>query len=132
MFGKKEIKMDKIDTLIGRNTKLEGKITANGTIRFDGELVGDLIIEGNVIIGEEGKIKGNIKCNNGIVSGRVEGNIICKEQLRLTNTASLFGDIEVKSFIVDENAVFEGSCKMKTETNTQKNNTKKEEKTNRS
>ncbi|WP_069649177.1 bactofilin family protein [Caloranaerobacter ferrireducens] len=112
MFNKKEVKLDKIDTLIGKNTKLEGKIECKGTIRLDGELTGDLIVEGNVIIGESGKVNGNITCNNVFISGIVKGNVISKEMLRLTNTAKLYGDIQVKTFIVDENAVFEGSCKM--------------------
>ncbi|KGG80795.1 bactofilin family protein [Caloranaerobacter azorensis] len=112
MFNKKEAKLDKIDTLIGKNTKLEGKIECKGTIRLDGELIGDLSVEGDVIIGESGKINGNIICNNIFISGMVKGNIISKELLRLTNTAKLYGDIQVKTFIVDENAVFEGSCKM--------------------
>jgi cytoskeletal protein CcmA (bactofilin family) len=128
MLGKKGVKMDKIDTLIGKNTKFEGTITSKGTVRLDGELVGDMISEGNIVIGEAGKVKGNITCHSIIVSGTVEGNVICKEQLRLTNTASLYGDIEVKSFIVDENAVFEGSCKMREDSNSKEKKNKTKEK----
>lgn len=124
MFGKEKVKLDKIDTLIGKNTKLEGKIECKGTIRLDGELNGDLIVEGNVIIGKSGKITGNISCNNIFISGIVKGNIISKETLRLTNTAKLYGDIKVKTFIVDENAVFEGSCKMDITENLNKKNNK--------
>jgi len=112
MFSKNEVKVDKIDTLIGSNTKFTGKIEAKGTIRIDGELIGDLIVEGSVILGEDGKIKGNSVCDNIFISGTLEGNIKCKNQLRITNTGKLFGDIEVKNFIVDESAVFEGACKM--------------------
>jgi len=112
MFGKNEDKFNKIDTLIGKNTKLQGKIESKGSMRIDGELVGDIIIEGSVVIGEEGKINGNISCDNIFIAGSVHGNILCKDQLRVSNTGKLYGDIEVKSFIVDESAVFEGSCKM--------------------
>lgn len=128
MFKKNTVNMDKIDTLVGQNTKLEGVINASGTIRFDGELIGDLHINGNVIIGESGKIKGNVSCDNIIISGNVEGNIFCKEQLRLTNTAHLYGNIEIKNFIVDESAVFEGSCKMKSDTKVEKKNIPKPDK----
>ncbi len=112
MFGNGDKKSGKIDTLIGRNTKLEGKIEAKGTIRLDGELSGDLYVEGSVIIGKKGIVKGNIYCNSIYVAGTIEGNIDCKEQLRLTNTSKLLGDIKVKTFIVDENATFEGKCQM--------------------
>ncbi|MTI48594.1 MAG: polymer-forming cytoskeletal protein [Firmicutes bacterium] len=112
MLGKGSKVSNKMDTLIGQNTKLEGKIEAKGTVRLDGELVGDLVIEGSIIIGNKGVVKGNIICNNIVISGTVEGNIDCKEQLHLTNAGHINGDIKVKSFIVDENAVFEGKCKM--------------------
>lgn len=128
MLRKKEVNVNNIDTLIGRNSIIEGKINAKGTIRFDGTLIGDLIVEGNVIIGEDGKVKGNITCENIIVSGTIEGNVTCKEQLRLTNTASLYGDIEVKSFIVDESAVFEGACKMRDESKNLQNDKDKKNK----
>ncbi len=112
MFKSGTNKSNKIDTLIGKNTKFEGKVSAQGTIRLDGELIGDINIEGSVIIGKKGTVKGNILCNNILVSGTIEGNIDCKEQLRLTNSAKLYGDIKVKSFIVDESAIFEGKCEM--------------------
>jgi len=121
MFSKKDTNNDKIDTLIGENTKFEGTIEAKGTIRLDGVLFGNLNVEGNVVLGKKGKVKGNINCNNIIISGTVEGNIITNEQLRITATGKVFGDIDVKNFIVDENAIFEGSCKMKNASSNENN-----------
>lgn len=128
MFGKKEINTDRIDTLIGKNTKLQGIVEGTGTIRVDGELTGDLIVEGNVVIGPDGKIIGNVKCDNLFNSGAIRGNAKCNEQLRLASTATLFGDVDVKTFIVDENAIFEGKCKMQNTTDgkSQKSNKSKE------
>lgn len=112
MLGKKETNTEKMDTLIGKNTTLKGTIETKGTIRFDGLLEGDLIVEGNIVIGAEGRINGNITCNNIVISGQVNGNITSKEQLRITKNGKLYGDIEVKNIIIDESALFEGLCKM--------------------
>lgn len=112
MFKKIQENADKIDTLIGQNTKLIGKVEANGTIRIDGEIDGDVVVDGNITIGTDGKITGNINGNNIFIYGTVHGNIKCREYLRLGNTAKLFGDVEVKTLIIDENAVFQGKCKM--------------------
>lgn len=114
MFSNKKVNPTKIDTLIGKNTKLDGTINTKGTIRLDGILNGDLIAEGNITIGESGQVLGNIQCTNIIICGLVKGNIITTGQLRITNKGKLLGDIEVNNIIVDENATFEGSCKMKT------------------
>lgn len=112
MFKKNEVYNGKIDTLIGANTKLIGKIEGKGVIRIDGNIEGDVIVDGNITLGTDGKVIGNIICNNIFISGTVKGNIKCKEQLRLSNTAKLYGDVEVKTLIIDENAIFEGKCKM--------------------
>lgn len=129
MFGKKDYdnnynNTDQIDTIIGKNSKIEGKITTNGTIRIDGTLDGDLFVQGNVIIGESGRVNGNVECFNIELSGTITGNTVSKEQLRITNSGKLLGDIVVKSFIVDENAVFEGSCTMKSDKSEIVNNEK--------
>lgn len=121
MLGKKEINTNNIDTLIGKNTKIQGTVEGIGAIRIDGEVIGDLIIQGNVVIGKEGKILGNINCNNLLNSGTVKGNATCNEQFRLTNTGSHYGDVNVKTFIVDENAIFEGKCKMQIESDSKQN-----------
>ncbi len=125
MFGNKNNEVsNEIDTLIGKNTKLEGIIQAKGTVRLDGNLNGDLVVNGDVIIGEGGKVTGNITCNNVLLSGFVKGNIKTKEQLRVTSSGKLYGDINVNNFVVDENAIFEGSCKMKESTTTTDNSKK--------
>lgn len=117
MFKKSQDSSGKIDTLIGKNTKLIGKIEANGTIRVDGEIDGNIIADGNITIGADGKITGNLEGNNIFISGTVYGNIKCNEHLRLGNTAKLIGDVEVKTLIIDENAIFEGKCKMESMNN---------------
>lgn len=116
MLGKR-IKTDfssssNFDTLIGKNTSLEGLLEADGTVRVDGKIKGDMKVKGDIFIGESSHIQGNIICTNIIVGGRVEGNITAHEQLRITATGRVIGDIAVKSLIIDENGQFEGNSKM--------------------
>lgn len=113
--GKKSINSEKTDTLIGKGTSIEGTINAEGTVRVDGKVHGGLNITGNLIVGEEGAIKGNIKAENAFIAGAIEGNVISTSQLHITHTAKLVGDIAVKTIIIDEGAIFIGNCKIITE-----------------
>ena len=61
--------------LIGAGTKIKGDINSDGDIRIDGTLNGNLSTKGKVVIGETGKIKGEINCKNSDVSGVIEGKI---------------------------------------------------------
>ncbi len=115
--GKKSINSERLDTIIGRGTVFEGTVNADGTVRLDGRVLGGLNITGNLIVGEEGAVKGNIKTENAFVAGVIEGNVITTSQLHITHTAKLVGDITVKNVIIDEGAIFIGNCKIITDNN---------------
>ncbi len=113
MFSrKKEDVVENIDSLIGENIKIIGKIEGKGNLRIDGIIEGDLDYDGNIVIGEDGKIYGNIKAKDVSLAGTVEGNINSKTKLVILPTGKLLGDLVTSSFIVHENAIFEGNCKM--------------------
>ena len=87
-------------------------LTAEGTVRIEGKLKGDVTLSGNLIVGEGGYVKGNVKADSVVLSGMVEGNITVENHLHLTSTSKLIGDIDAKNIIIDEGAVFNGNCKM--------------------
>ncbi len=113
-FGKKStpINTDRIDTLIGKNTELTGDLKAEGTIRVDGKIKGHAILSGNLIMGENGNIEGNVQADNIHLSGIIKGNVTSAEQLHIAATGKLFGDMTVKNIIIDEGGTFQGNCIM--------------------
>jgi len=115
MFGSKRppTKPDEIETVIGKETKIKGNITAGGSIRIDGTLEGDLAAAGHVIIGESGVIKAAIKAKSVTVAGTVTGNLDVIERLELLPTAKIHGDIVAGVLVVGEGAVFTGNCIMR-------------------
>lgn len=100
----------KIDTIIGPSSKLDGTVTCTGTIRIDGHYTGDIISQGDVIIGESGTVKGNISACGVSVSGLLEGNVFAKGLLEIFPTGKLLGDVEVKNISIGDGAVFNGRC----------------------
>lgn len=103
-----------IGTVIGPGAVLNGNLTAPQTIRIDGTLGGDCICKGNLILGPDGIIKGNIEAQDISLSGKVTGDVRAHGKLELFSTARLTGDVTAKSLIVDENACFDGRCTMTT------------------
>ncbi len=121
MFKKAEtINTEKISTLIGQGSKFEGVLNATGTIRIDGELKGDIFLKGDLIIGENGKVFGNITANSILNSGMIQGNVTAANQLKISSNGKVIGDIQVASLIVEEKSLFDGNCKMKKETEVHK------------
>ncbi len=102
------------DTLVGKNAVFTGKLESSGLTRVEGRINGDVILDGNLIVGEDSMVQGNIKAINVEVFGAVHGNIETQDSLTLHETGKLIGDVDIKTLIVKGNASFEGNCKMKT------------------
>ncbi len=98
--------------IISKGTKIEGDIIAEGDIRIDGELKGNITAKGRLVIGPSGSVNGQISCNNIEVSGIVNGKINASELLTMKSMAKIFGDIITKKLSVEPGSVFTGSCKM--------------------
>lgn len=110
---KKAQKIDEIDTVIGPGTKLEGKIEATGIVRVDGSFEGDIITQGDIIIGEKGSVQGQIKAKNMIVAGTSLAKIKCQGKLEIRSTGKVVGDVIINDIIIEEKAIFEGQCLMR-------------------
>jgi len=98
--------------LIGIGTEIAGDIKSNSDIRIDGTLNGNLETKGKLVIGETGKIKGEIICKNSDVLGLVEGKIKVLELLSLKTTAKILGDISTKKLAIEPGSIFTGNCLM--------------------
>jgi cytoskeletal protein CcmA (bactofilin family) len=101
--------------LIGLGTEIHGDIMSNGDLRIDGSLVGNITAKGKVVIGETGKIKGEITCKNCDVSGVVDGKIIVSELLSLKSSAKIIGDMATSRLAIEPGSRFTGYCDMTSE-----------------
>lgn len=96
--------------LIAQGTEITGDINTTGDLRIDGQIHGNVTCTAKLVIGEEGKILGNISCHSGEISGAVKGQIVAKEILQLNHAATIHGDIEAMRFIVEDGASIKGKC----------------------
>ncbi|NLC77513.1 MAG: polymer-forming cytoskeletal protein [Clostridia bacterium] len=103
---------DQIDTVIGAGTVFQGTIHANGTIRIDGGLKGDVITKGDIIVGDSGKIEGNLEARNILIAGQIQGNVGTTGKLEVAASGRIMGDLTVGSLVIDDGAVFQGHCRM--------------------
>jgi cytoskeletal protein CcmA (bactofilin family) len=99
-------------TVISKGVRIEGKLSCSGNIRLDGEVQGDISSEGIVIIGENGKVNGQINADSITIGGRVAGTVRAKDKVVLEAKANLKGDIITKIFMVEAGAIFNGNTKM--------------------
>jgi cytoskeletal protein CcmA (bactofilin family) len=101
-----------LNTLIGKGSVLEGKITVSSNIRVDGKIKGDLKTNDSLVIGKQGEIEGEITAKNTVVGGKVIGKIIALGKVVLESNAIFKGEIKAARLVIDDGAVFDGQCTM--------------------
>ena len=98
--------------LISSGTDITGDIKSTGDIRIDGSLTGNLNTKGKVVVGQTGKVNGEIDCKNSEISGTVEGRVIVSQLLNLKASSKILGDIVTSKLSIEPGALFSGTCKM--------------------
>ncbi len=99
-------------SILSNGLKFEGKLTSEGNVRIDGDFTGDIIINGNLTLGDKSIVKGNIKATNITISGKVDGTVEASEKMILESTSRLMGDLTARILVVSEGAIFDGKSKM--------------------
>jgi len=109
---KKKIDLGTTDTLIGEGSTFEGKIKSQASIRLEGEITGDVVCEGDVIIGERGVARSNVSARNVVLAGTVHGNIAAKEKLTVKSSGRLFGNLSAAELAIEAGGLFQGTSRM--------------------
>ncbi len=115
MFKKDQLDTppDKVNTVIGKDTSFKGSIRAKGLIRIDGEMEGEVATQGDVVIGESGRVSLELKARNVAVAGRLEGTLEAEGKLEIRSTGIVIGSVKTNGLLVDDGAVFSGNVEMK-------------------
>lgn len=107
-----------MNTIIGKESIFTGTIEVKGPIRIDGKVKGQINSSDTVTVGAGGNVEAELNCKCAIIAGNVSGNIIASEKVELQAKAEITGDLKTKSLVIEQGAVFCGSCNMKGEIST--------------
>ncbi len=97
---------------IGGGTEFEGILRCEGDIRIDGQFKGELRVNGTLTVGADAIIEADIYAPHIAIAGNIHGNIFAGEKLEILAPAKVLGTIEAPKVLIDDGAIFEGSCRM--------------------
>ena len=112
MRGFNNNKIDKIETLVGKGSIIEGNISGDYSILINGTVTGDVTTDRTIRVGRTGIIKGNVRANSAILGGIIEGDLDVQDSTVLGSHSRLKGDLKTARLKIEEGAVFEGRCAM--------------------
>ncbi len=99
-----------INTIIGKGSAISGNMKVNGFIRIDGDIDGSLETDGNVIVGENARIRGDLTAKSVIIGGIIKGNIKATESVKILSDAAVIGDVLSHKVQIDGSAIIHGHC----------------------
>jgi cytoskeletal protein CcmA (bactofilin family) len=113
MFSRKPAKpQNRIDSLIGAGTRIEGNVIFTGGLRIDGEVKGNVRAQdgqaGTLVVSEQARIEGEIDVSHLVVNGTVVGPVHATEFLELQPRSRVTGDVFYTSLEMHLGAVVEG------------------------
>ena len=104
-----------ISTFVGADSRIEGTIEFQGTIRLDGRVKGNIFSNGGtLIVGEKAVVQADIRVDSVIVMGEISGTIDAKKRVEVYAPGRINGDIEAGVISIEPGGVFTGNCSMKT------------------
>ena len=111
-----------VDVLGGINGNIDilGKLNVTGAINGDSKasevfadnakIVGEVVSDGSVKVGQSSVIIGNITATSAVIAGAVKGDIDVQGPVILDTSAIVMGNIKSKSVQINNGAVIEGMC----------------------
>jgi len=112
MFRKQSKPQNRIDSLIGATTRIEGNVFFSGGLRVDGMIRGNVAAlpdqPGTLVISEHARIDGEVEAAHVVVNGTVNGPVNAAETLELQASSRVKGDVHYKSIEMLQGAIVEG------------------------
>lgn len=109
----RDIKEGTLSGFVGNGTMLTGEASFKGMLRVDGHLSGRISSQdGTLIVSTNGQVDANIEVSVAQIFGTVNGDIIATKRIEMGRVARITGNIQTPALVIENGAMFEGSCRM--------------------
>lgn len=99
--------------ILTNDVQIKGTISFDSELIFDGKIEGEITSEGgNLTLGKNAEINGEIKTKSVVLHGSVTGNITVTERCELKASSQLTGDLKANRIVIEEGATFIGKSEV--------------------
>jgi cytoskeletal protein CcmA (bactofilin family) len=102
-----------LNGFLDAGSSIRGDLQFDDNFRVDGRIVGRIVSKGDLVVGKNGEVDGEIEVMNLYVFGTLRGKVKARKRVEISAGSKIFADIETETFDIDDGAQFEGHCKMR-------------------
>jgi cytoskeletal protein CcmA (bactofilin family) len=96
-------------TVIGRTTRVRGRLSGDGDLQIEGLVMGEVVTSGNVTIDAHGIVGANVRGRRLVVRGAVQGDLLGEEAVVLEDGARVVGDVRAPRVAIAHGALMRGA-----------------------
>ncbi len=100
-----------VASIIGQGTTVRGNVRGTGALDVRGRVEGDIEVDGDVALGEESSVGGNVSGAQITVAGAVMGDLRGSEAVLLERGARVIGDLVAPRIGIAEGALVRGGVR---------------------
>jgi cytoskeletal protein CcmA (bactofilin family) len=94
--------------ILSSDVEIKGTVKFTNDLIIDGKIEGEISSDGSLTVGENARLKAEIRTATVVVYGKVHGNITAMERIELKASAEVIGDIKAKTLSIEAGAIFVG------------------------
>ena len=94
--------------VLSSDVEIKGIVKFTNDLVVDGKIEGEISSDGSLTVGENARIKAEVKTGTVIVYGKVHGNLTATDRVERKSTAEVVGDIKAKTLSIEAGAIFVG------------------------
>ena len=87
----------RVDTLIGRSSRIQGDVEFSGGLHIDGQVTGNVRVapggDASVSVSEHGVVEGSVEAPQVVLNGTVNGDIVASDRVVLGAKARVRGNV---------------------------------------
>ena len=112
MSDTKNGRWEDIRVSLGPDAEVTGKLSFATPTRIEGRLTGQIKASDVLVVGPHAHIEASIEASELIVMGEIQGEVQATTRVEICSGGKVFGDVQTKTLVIREGAVFEGYCRM--------------------
>jgi cytoskeletal protein CcmA (bactofilin family) len=101
-----------IKAYLGEDTVFSGTLSFNGAVRIDGKMDGEINTDDTLIVGENGVLEADVNAGTVICRGKIKGTIKASKRIEIHTNSEVVGNISAPALLVENGALFDGTCDM--------------------
>ena len=97
---------------LSSDVEITGSIKFQTELFIDGKVEGEITSPGNLVLGANAEIHGEIKTKSIVVQGNVQANVTVEDRCELKAGSVLTGDLKSARLIIEDGATFIGKSEV--------------------